>query len=120
MDTASDAQMSEAKKPVSLIVMGMAGSGKSTFTKRLVSYLSEKSMPSYNVNLDPAVLETSFPANVDIRDSVNYKEVMKTYSLGPNGGIMTSLNLFCTQFDQVIKLIETKPNIDYVVFDTPG
>ncbi|MEQ2166748.1 hypothetical protein GOODEAATRI_031407, partial [Goodea atripinnis] len=35
------------------------------------------------------------------RDTVNYKEVMKQYSLGPNGGIVTSLNLFATRFDQV-------------------
>lgn len=32
---------------------------------------------------------------------VNYKNVMKAYGLGPNGGILTSLNLFATQFDQV-------------------
>lgn len=38
----------------------------------------------------------------DIRDTVNYKEVMKQYGLGPNGGIVTSLNLFATRFDQVI------------------
>ena len=38
---------------------------------------------------------------VDIRDTVNYKEVMKQYNLGPNGGIMTSLNLFSTKFVEV-------------------
>ena len=32
---------------------------------------------------------------------VNYKNVMKEYNLGPNGGILTSLNLFATRFDQV-------------------
>ena len=32
---------------------------------------------------------------------VKYKEVMKQYNLGPNGGILTSLNLFATRFDQV-------------------
>ena len=32
---------------------------------------------------------------------VKYKEVMKQYGLGPNGGILTSLNLFATRFDQV-------------------
>lgn len=37
----------------------------------------------------------------DIRDTVNYKEVMKQFGLGPNGGIVTSLNLFATRFDQV-------------------
>lgn len=38
----------------------------------------------YNINLDPAVLEVSFPANIDIRDSVKYKNIMKTYKLGKN------------------------------------
>lgn len=32
---------------------------------------------------------------------VKYKNVMKQYNLGPNGGILTSCNLFATRFDQV-------------------
>jgi len=35
-----------------------------------------------------------YAPNIDIRDSLNFKEVLKTYNLGPNGGILTSLNLF--------------------------
>lgn len=30
---------------------------------------------------------------------------MKEYGLGPNGGIMTALNLFASKFDQVLILI---------------
>lgn len=45
--------------------------------------------------------QVPYGANVDIRDTVNYKNVMKQYSLGPNGAILTSLNLFATRFDQV-------------------
>ena len=37
---------------------------------------------TYNINLDPAVLEVNFPANIDIRDSVKYKNIMKSYKLG--------------------------------------
>ena len=33
---------------------------------------------------------------------------MKDYGLGPNGAIMTSLNLFATKFDQVMTILETK------------
>lgn len=33
---------------------------------------------------------------------------MHQYNLGPNGGIMTSLNLFATKFDQVIDFVEKK------------
>jgi GTPase SAR1 family protein len=49
---------------------------------------------TYNINLDPAVLEVNFPANIDIRDSVKYKNIMKSYKLGPNGAILTCLNIF--------------------------
>jgi hypothetical protein len=30
------------------------------------------------------------------------------YNLGPNGGILTALNLFTTKFDQVLSLIEQR------------
>lgn len=104
-----------------LIVLGMAGSGKTTFVQRLTAHLHYKKSPPYVINLDPAVHEVPFPANIDIRDTVNYKEVMKQYGLGPNGGIVTSLNLFATRFDQVIKFIEKKQqDYKYVLIDTPG
>ncbi|KAF1951425.1 hypothetical protein CC80DRAFT_206719 [Byssothecium circinans] len=108
--------------PVSIVCVGMAGSGKTTFMQRLVSHLythpdptaSEPSVsktpppPPYVLNLDPAVHHVPFTANIDIRDSVNYKEVMKQFNLGPNGGILTSLNLFSTKIDQVINLLEKR------------
>ncbi|CAB1448831.1 unnamed protein product [Pleuronectes platessa] len=107
--------------PVCLIVLGMAGSGKTTFVQRLTAYLHSRKAPPYVINLDPAVHEVPFPANIDIRDTVNYKEVMKQYGLGPNGGIVTSLNLFATRFDQVMQFIEKKQHDHrYVLIDTPG
>lgn len=30
------------------------------------------------------------------------------YNLGPNGGILTALNLFTTKFDQVLSLVEKR------------
>ncbi|NP_001089688.1 uncharacterized protein LOC734750 [Xenopus laevis] len=111
----------EESETLCLIVLGMAGSGKTTLVQRLTAYLHGKNSPPYVINLDPAVHEIPFPANIDIRDTVNYKEVMKQYSLGPNGGIVTSLNLFATRFDQVVKFIEKRQkNCRYVVMDTPG
>lgn len=56
---------------------------------------------------------------LDIRDTVNYKEVMKQYKLGPNGAIVTSLNLFSTKFPEVISFIEKSQN-EHCVLDTPG
>lgn len=107
--------------PPTVICIGMAGSGKTTFVQRLNSHLHSKKTPPYVINLDPAVLKVPFGANIDIRDSVKYKKVMEQYNLGPNGAIVTSLNLFSTKIDQVIKLIEKKKDrINNVVIDTPG
>lgn len=44
---------------------------------------------------------------------------MKQYKLGPNGAIVTSLNLFSTKFLEVIKYVEKAPN-ELCVLDTPG
>lgn len=69
----------EKKKPIVIITIGMAGAGKSTFVQRINSYLHSKNPPSppYILNLDPAVTNVPFEANIDIRDTVNYREVMK-------------------------------------------
>ncbi|KAG6856133.1 hypothetical protein H0H87_007192 [Tephrocybe sp. NHM501043] len=114
---------SDKKRPVAIITIGMAGAGKSTFVQRINSYLHSLDPPSppYLLNLDPAVTHTPFEANIDIRDTVNYAEVMKQYNLGPNGGILTALNLFTTKFDQVLELVEKRAEtVDYVILDTPG
>lgn len=109
--------------PVTTIVVGMAGAGKTTFMQRLNSELSRADQRPYILNLDPAVLELPYPANIDIRDTINYKEVMKQYNLGPNGGILTSLNLFTTKFDQVLQLLDKRAaekKMTHVLIDTPG
>eukprot|EP00922_Rhytidocystis_sp_ex-Travisia-forbesii_P006127 GHVS01008872.1.p1 GENE.GHVS01008872.1~~GHVS01008872.1.p1 ORF type:complete len:314 (+),score=46.38 GHVS01008872.1:37-942(+) len=108
--------------PVAVVVVGMAGSGKTTFVKSFVDFLKTQQKKSvYAVNLDPAVQSVPFTANIDIRDSVNYKDVMKQYKLGPNGAIMTCLNLFATRIDSFIGLLEKRaPNVDYIIVDTPG
>lgn len=98
--------------------------------QRINAHLHSKKTPPYVINLDPAVRNVPFDSNIDIRDSVNYKEVMKSYNLGPNGGILTSLNLFATKIDQILGLLEkrttpdpAKPDttpIKHILVDTPG
>ncbi|KAI7827294.1 GPN-loop GTPase [Kickxella alabastrina] len=107
--------------PVNIIMIGMAGSGKTTLLQRLNAHLHEQKTPPYVVNLDPAVTKLPFQANIDIRDTVDYKQVMKEYNLGPNGGILTSLNLFTTKLDQVMGIVEKRAQSNkYFLFDTPG
>ncbi|KIS70309.1 GTPase NPA3 [Mycosarcoma maydis] len=137
----------EIPRASSIIVIGMAGSGKSTFTASLHDHLHERekeqqdereqqqqtgasaSEPAstsqitapYMVNLDPAVGTLGYEPNVDIRDTVDYARVMEQYNLGPNGGILTALNLFTTKFDQVLNILEKRAKqVDHIVLDTPG
>lgn len=69
--------------------MGMAGSGKTTLLQRLNLYTTEMGIKSYFVNLDPAVKQVPFGASIDIRDTVNYKEV-RAFKF-------KKLNLLCTR-----------------------
>ena len=107
-------------KTINLIVLGMAGSGKTTFVQKLEEEIAEKDKESYIINLDPAVMDTLYEPNLDIRDTIKYKEVMTSNNLGPNGAILTSLNLFSTNIDKVISILESKKDLDFVVIDTPG
>lgn len=85
MASKSSADFEIRDKPVCLVVLGMAGSGKTTFVKKLAQFRREETNP-YIVNLDPACKEVPYPVNIDVRDTINYKQVMKQYNLGPNGG----------------------------------
>ena len=67
----------DKKKPMVIITIGMAGAGKSTFVNRINSYLNSQNKPPYVLNLDPAVATTAFEPNIDIRDTINYHEVMR-------------------------------------------
>ncbi len=81
MASSSSSSQAPTRKPTVIITIGMAGSGKTTFVQRINSYLHslDPPKPPYIVNLDPAVTNTPFDSNIDIRDTINYKEVMSQY-----------------------------------------
>jgi GTPase SAR1 family protein len=108
------------KKTLNLIVLGMAGSGKTTFVQKLEEIIAEKDKESYIINLDPAVMDTLYEANMDIRDTINYKNIMLSNNLGPNGAILTCLNIFSTNIDKILDILNEKENLDYIINDTPG
>jgi GTPase SAR1 family protein len=75
----------------------------------------------YNVNLDQIYTQKAICVLSHYGFLESFKEVMKQYGLGPNGGIVTSLNLFATRFDQVLSILEKrKKECEYILFDTPG
>jgi len=108
------------KLTISLIILGMAGSGKTTFVKKLEEEIAKIDRESYIINMDPAVHDTLYEPNLDIRDTINYKDVMLANGLGPNGAIITCLKIFATKIHKLVDLLEQRSELDYVVVDTPG
>ena len=106
---------------VVILIVGTAGSGKTTLVHRLSLELAMRGDSTYILNLDPAVMHLPYAPNIDIRDTVNYKELMKQYNLGPNGAIVTALNLFATRFDKVSELLQARAKATrFILVDTPG
>ena len=104
-----------------MFFIGMAGSGKTSLIYRLSQKFTYLKKNHYIINLDPASLITPYSSNIDIRDTINYQKVMEEYGLGPNGAIITCLNLFVTRFHQIKALLEIKKSyVNYILIDTPG
>jgi GTPase SAR1 family protein len=68
-----------------LLLLVLVGSAKTTLLHRLVAYMKMSGIRGYVLNLDPAVITLAYAANIDIRDTIKYKEVMKESNLGPTG-----------------------------------
>lgn len=96
-----------------LIVLGPAGSGKSTFVKEFSVFLKSQDFEVKCVNLDPAS-EPIYKADFDIRDYVRTEEIMLEYGLGINGAMLRSVDLM-SKYTEKMKL-----KADYVLYDTPG
>ncbi|RKO91870.1 GPN-loop GTPase, partial [Blyttiomyces helicus] len=104
-----------------LLVCGYAGSGKSTFVAKFSEHLRKQGKKTYLMNLDPAVESILFEPNLDIRDTIDYKGIMKDLVLGPNGATMACMNIFVSKIDQITTIMSSKTvTHDYIMIDTPG
>lgn len=99
--------------------VGTAGSGKSTLTSILNQWLTMNDINVATVNLDPGVRTLPYGPDVDIRDYITLEAVMKEYGLGPNGGLLVSIDLMSNELEHLKEELEDlDPEI--VLFDTPG
>ena len=102
-----------------LYIVGTAGSGKSTLTGALATWLQNAKLSVATVNLDPGVQTLPYMPDVDIRDYVSLANVMEKYNLGPNGGLVAAIDLISGHVDAVEKEIDDIA-ADFVVLDAPG
>jgi len=106
-------------QPVSILVLGLAGVGKTLFAKAFSELLDSYGEATCLVNLDPAVVEVPYDPDVDIRDYVSYESVIREYQLGPNGALILSCDLISEHLNRIVSDIEAF-SADYIVVDTPG
>jgi GTPase SAR1 family protein len=102
-----------------MFLVGTAGSGKSLLTSSLEKWLVGSDLSVGVVNLDPGVDSPPYTSDVDIREYVDYGEVVESFGLGPNGALVASLDMAVSQVSDLRdEVVDTER--DYVLVDCPG
>ncbi|CAJ0744932.1 23736_t:CDS:2 [Entrophospora sp. SA101] len=105
--------------PFGQIVIGPPGSGKTTYSNGMQQFLTATERKVSVINLDPANDHIPYQCAINITNLITLKDVMETYNLGPNGGMMYCMEFLEVNFDWLEeKLKELKD--DYLLFDFPG
>ncbi|KAJ7309774.1 hypothetical protein JRQ81_007841 [Phrynocephalus forsythii] len=103
------------------LVMGPAGSGKSTYCATMVQHCEVLNRSVQVVNLDPAAEHFDYDVMADIRELIEVDDVMEDDSLrfGPNGGLVFCMEYFANNFDWLEECLGHVED-DYILFDCPG
>ncbi len=102
-------------------IVGTAGSGKTLLTASLQRYLVNKGAGVTTVNLDPAVRHIPYQADVDIRDYINFDQLVDEYQLGPNGAMIAATDLVADYITNIREDIDDfGESSEVVLVDTPG
>lgn len=101
-----------------IVVVGPAGSGKSTLTAELADHIEGFGASVARINYDPAAERLPYDPEVDIRDYVTVEQFMDQ-GLGPNGALIAAVD---TSYSYVRNIREQIDDInpDYAIIDTPG
>jgi|YelNatPaOPRAMG01_1025707.scaffolds.fasta_scaffold64468_2 GTPase SAR1 family protein len=102
------------------LVMGPAGSGKSTYCHALQQHGEIVGQLVHVVNLDPAAERFEYKPVADIRDLITVTDVAEELSLGPNGSLVYCMEYLLEDQDWLEQVLSETAEDDYLVFDMPG
>eukprot|EP00051_Salpingoeca_urceolata_P015007 m.192066 g.192066 ORF g.192066 m.192066 type:complete len:280 (+) comp18258_c0_seq4:109-948(+) len=101
------------------LVMGPAGSGKSTYCQAISEHCEAAGRTVHVINLDPAAETFHYPVTWDIRDVVSVDDVAETLGFGPNGGLVYCMEFLMSNIEALDDAIGDYDE-DYLVLDCPG
>lgn len=103
------------------LVIGPAGSGKSTYCSALVQHGIDSKRNIEVVNLDPAAEYFDYEPIVDIRELIHVQDAMEDEELqfGPNGGLVFCIEYLLENSDWLHDKLGEQED-DYILFDCPG
>lgn len=107
--------------PYAQLVVGPAGSGKSTYCFNIHQHCASLGRTVHVINLDPAADEFRYPVTADVRELISLDDVMEEEELGPNGALMFCMEYFEDNMDDwLAEQLEGYTEDDMVIFDCPG
>lgn len=103
------------------LVVGPAGSGKSTYISTMMEHSEAVKRQMFAVNLDPACEVFNYNPIGDIRELIHVDDVMEDPELnyGPNGALVYAMEYLTANFEWLTEKLGSAED-DYVLFDTPG
>ncbi|KAG8186854.1 hypothetical protein JTE90_024100 [Oedothorax gibbosus] len=103
------------------LVIGPAGSGKSTYCSTIEKFCEDSRRPCKVVNLDPAAESFTYKTNIDIRELIQLDDALEDEELhyGPNGGLVFCMEYLAENLSWLSEQLGEE-NDDYVIFDCPG
>jgi len=104
------------------IVMGPAGSGKSTYCHAMQSHAATlaRKRTIHVANLDPAAEHFGYDLDFDVRDLISVQDVMEELSLGPNGALVYCMAYLMQNLEWLQDHLDSYDDDEYLILDCPG
>ncbi|XKL64228.1 hypothetical protein PGB90_004314 [Kerria lacca] len=103
------------------LVVGPAGSGKSTYCSTMVQQGEIENKTIHVVNLDPAAEYFEYNPLIDIRELIHVDDAMEDDEMqfGPNGGLIFCMEYLTENLEWLKKELGDDDD-DFILFDCPG